>query len=56
MQRFPARTVVLMVLALLAFAWSFRQTHAVKRAGPPALEALRIEVSHGAADAGERGR
>jgi hypothetical protein len=55
MQRFPARTVLLMVVALLAFAWSFRQTHRPARATPPRLDGLRVDLSQAPADAGARG-
>ncbi|MCU0697349.1 MAG: hypothetical protein MUC96_12555 [Myxococcaceae bacterium] len=33
MDRFPTRTLVLMVLTLVAFAWFWWQTH--RRAAPP---------------------
>lgn len=56
MQRFPVRTVVLMVLALLAFAWSWTQTHRGGRRAPPVAPG-RAQPSAGnagaiAADAG----
>ncbi|MEW6431858.1 MAG: hypothetical protein AB1730_10150 [Myxococcota bacterium] len=50
MPRFPRRTLVLMVLALVAFLWMWAQTHRAPRpaapAGsePPALRATPVEL------------
>jgi hypothetical protein len=45
MPRFPARTVVLMVLTLIAFGWFYRQTHLPHRVEEPAH--LEVEVLGG---------
>jgi hypothetical protein len=34
-QRFPPRTIALMFLALVAFAWFYWRTHQIRRAPPP---------------------
>ncbi|MEW5739054.1 MAG: hypothetical protein AB1938_09010 [Myxococcota bacterium] len=47
MPRFPRRTLVLMVLALLAFVWMWIQTHRPRpemRAPPPSLQATPVEI------------
>lgn len=44
MARFPTRTLILMTLALLSFAWFWWKTHQTRPAGPKLDSAVPVMV------------
>jgi hypothetical protein len=53
-QKFPTRTLVLMVLALLAFAWMWWQTQHLRQTPAPAAGPHALDVEILPAQGGDR--